>query len=256
MTDENLSAEGLPSDGSAGEVSQPSQDVSSEHVNTQAATDQEKLFTQSELNNMQGTVRRKSYDKGYEAGISQNQSGTQSQHGAANEGGSAASLDESKVRELINSQIAEVSRQYQADAEDRRVKDYANNIYRSIDANAEACLAKDDIPGFKASMDRVNGFAQFPAVLDVAHTLDNSAEVLRHLSSDEGIDKLAGMAILSRDAVAERLKKISDRLKQNDNAKKSPSAPNPISQIDTNVRDGIGGSEPDSIADFKEIYTG
>ncbi len=255
MTDENLSAEGLPSDGSVGEVS-PSQDSSSEHVGTQAQIDQEKSFTQSELNDISGTVRRKSFDKGFEAGLSQSQQETRSHHDVANANG-AASFNESKVRELVNTQLAEISKNQQATIDKHRIDEQAAQIFKSIDASAEA--AKEKIPDFVEVMESVNGFVSTPGILSAVHTLDNSAEVLHYLAKNPS--KIPALAALSSDvnmskAAASELKVISDRLKQNDNAKNSPSAPNPISQIDTNVRDGIGGSEPDSIADFKEIYTG
>lgn len=242
MTDENLSAEGLPSDGSTGEILPSSQNASSEHVNTQVETDQEKLFTQSEVNNMSGAIRHKAYNKGLETGRTQSQQGSQSQH--------QAGFDESKVRELVNAQMAEVSQKQQVAAEDQRHKDYADKIYRSIDANVDECLSKDDVPAFRTAMERVNNFSQFPAVLDAVHTLDNSAEVLRHLASDDGIDKLAAMSVLSYQAVSDRLQKISNGLKQNQNAKTSPTAPNPISQIEPTTN-GIGQSTGDSLEEWK-----
>lgn len=243
MTDENLSVDGLSIDGSAGDVSQPSQEAPPAPVNDQAETDP-KLFTQNDVNNMQGAVRRKGFEQGVKAGRTQSQQGTQSQH---------SGFDELRVKELVNAQIAEVSKQQQAAAEDQLHKDHAAKIYRSIDANVDECLSKDEIPAFKAAMERVNGFANFPAVLDVVHTLGNSAEVLLHLAGDEGIDKLAAMSILSYEAVSDRLQKISNGLKQNQNAKKSPTAPNPISQIEPTTN-GIGQSGASSLEDFKGMF--
>lgn len=242
MTDENLSVDGLSTDGSAGD----SQEVPSEHLSTPAVADQEKLLSQNDVNNMIGAAKRKAYEKGLETARTRSQQETQSQH--------QAGLNESTVRELVNSQMAEVSKQQQAAVEDQRNKDYAQKVYRSIDANVDENLSADEITAFRSAINRVNNFERFPAVLDAVHTLDNSAEVLRHLASDEGIDKLAGMSLLSYDAVSESLLKISNALKRNKNAKTSSYAPNPISQIDTNVRDGMGGTEPESVADYRQWH--
>ena len=250
MTDEDLSVDGLSSAVSAGETSPASQEVPSERIGTQAVAEQEKLLTQNEVNNMIGAAKRKAYEKGLDAAQTQGQTTTQSQNS-----GAQAGLDESRVREIINSQITEVTQQQYAAAEKQRYQRQAEQI--TGDIAQKMVTARESIPDFDNVMERVNFFDGSPAVVHAVHTLDNPAEVLYHLANNpRDIPAIDALSKAMPAAATAELQKISDRLKQNENGKKSPHAPNPISQIDTNVRDGIGGTEPASISDFRSIYKG
>lgn len=244
MTDET-SVDNLVSADSTGDISSAGQEQPSEQLANQAPTEQERTFTQSELNKIVSS-RVSDTHKVYETRAAQ----TQSQPVAQQQAGG---VDEAKIREMISSQVAELSRSHQAAAENQRHVNEANRIYSNIDENAKANIPADEMQDYLASLTRVNGFVEFPGVLQAVHDLDNSAEVLRHLSSDEGVDKLAGMKVLSDAAVAGRIKKISDRLKQNKSAKDSPSAPNPISRIETNIRDGLGGNQPATVTELRSL---
>lgn len=240
MTEENLSADDVSAvDAPVGDVSLD-QELSKQVEPQAQAAPQERMFTQDEVNRVAGDVRRKTTER-----FRNHQQETQLPQ---------SGFDESKVRELVNAQIAEVSKSQQAAIEKQRIDEQATQIYRAIDVSAEA--AKEKIPDFVEVMKSVSGFASTPGILSAVHTLDNSAEVLHYLAKNPS--KIPALAALSSDpgmdeAAANELKGISDRLKQNDNAKKHPSAPNPIGQIETNVRDGLGDATPQSIADFRAL---
>lgn len=243
MTDENLSVDSVSTDGSSGDVSQQNQSASPEPVTTQAETGNEKLFTQNDVNNMSGAVRRKGYEQGLKAGRTENQPETQSQYGASE-------LDESKVNELINARIAESGRQQQEKFESERFKSEADRVTAELVKKMTA--AKETIPDFDEVMQSVDYFDTSPEIAYAVHSMDNAGEVMYHLASN-GKD-FAAMTLLAQKTpkAAEReLRKISDRLKQNENAKKSTHAPNPISQIETTIRDGIGDATPRSVSDYR-----
>ncbi len=259
MTDENLGESGLETGNVENTLQQPETPSAPENVSYQQNTaEPEKMIPQSEVNNMTAAVRRKSYDKGVEAGKAQNglQANVDNSASVNESNSSNKGIDQSQMRDMINTQMAEYSNQQKAEAQKRHLDEVANQMVNKFVRDAEE--AKKNIDGFDETMARVDLVTVAPGVFATASTLDNPAAVLHHLVANKVID-LASLEELSKKApelVEFELKKISDRLKQNKNAKNSHAAPDPISQIDTDVRDGMGGAEPESIADFKSIYLG
>jgi hypothetical protein len=256
MTDENLGnsdsgssdsqQQGVPVDN----VNQEPQ-ASVSNTISESAPQQEKMLSQNDVNSMIAGAKRKAYDKGLEVGRS-NQ-GQPTQQPIANNTG--AGLGESQISSMIESKMAEMAKQQQENLVMQNNRDQANRIVADLTSKMEA--AKQNIPDYEEAMSSVNNFNDVPAILASVHTLDNAGEVLHHLAKNpKDIPVLDALARGIPGAATAELKKISDRLKQNENGKKSAYAPEPISQIETNIRDGIGSGTPQSIADFKNIYRG
>ena len=253
MTDET-SVDGLETNGVDSAVQQTSEQVApSDNTNYQVEA-QEKLISQSDVNKIVTAQKQKSYDRGLAAARqSQVQENYRPEQQSVHSGGveSAPGMNKSQIDEMIKSGVAESMQQQKLQAEQNHWQGVANGMVKKFEESANE--ARDNIEGFNDTMSRIDLVKVAPGLFAAASSLDNPAEVLHHLVANRAID-IKSLDNLSNDApqlAAAELKKISDRLKQNKNAKNLPNAPDPIGQIDTNVRDGIGGAEPQSIADFK-----
>jgi len=255
MTDEILgSSDSVSSDsqqqGLPVENVSQEQQASVSNTISSAAPQQEKMLSQNDVNSMIAGAKRKAYDKGLEVGRSNQEQPTQP---ITNNVG--AGIGESQISSMIESKIAEMAKQQQENLVMQNNRDQANRIVADLTSKMEA--AKQNIPDYDEAMTAVNNFNDVPAILASVHTLDNAGEVLHHLAKNpKDIPVLDALARGIPGAATAELRKISDRLKQNANGKKSAYAPEPISQIETNIRDGIGDGTPQSIADFKNIYRG
>lgn len=216
-----------------------------------SAPPQEKMLHQTDVNNMIAGAKRKAYEKGIEAGRSQPEQSTQP---VANNNG--VGLGESQISSMIESKMQEMAKQQQENLARQSHQEHANRIVADLSSKMES--ARQNIPDYDKVMSVVNNFNDMPAILAAVHSFDNAGEILYHLGKN-ALKDVPGLDALARGiplAAANELKEISDRLKQNANGKKSSYAPEPISQIETKTRDGIGDGTPQSIADYKHIYKG
>lgn len=220
-----------------------------------AQAPQEKLLNQTDVNNMIAGAKRKAYDKGLEAG----RQTEQAPQGVANNTG--VGLGESQISSMIESKMAEMAKQQQENLANHNNREKANRIVADLTSKMES--ARKNTPDYDEVMGVVNNFNDTPAILEAVHTFDNAGEILYHLGKNlKDLPAINALALSFQNRPGEvnlastELKKISDRLKQNENGKNSAYAPEPIKKIETNLRDGIGDGTPKSIADYKHVYIG
>ena len=219
---------------------------------------QEEMLTLTDVNNRIAGAKRKAYEKGLKAARAQQPEQVQQSVATNN---SSAGLDDSRISSMIESKMADIAKQQQEKLVMDNHRDEANRIISELTSKTE--VAKQNIPGYEAAMTAVNNFNDVPAILASVYSLDNAGEVLFHLSQNlKDIPAINALAQTYQGRPGEvnlgasELKKISDRLKQNANGKQSTNAPEPVSKIETNTRDGMGDGTPKSIADYKHMYIG
>lgn len=190
--------------------------------------------------------------KAYEKGMAEAQARLQSQQEAPVQS-SQAQVDESAINSLLDKRIEALQQQNQQMLMQRQAQEEAQKICSKLNTSAEEF--KKNAPDYEDALSRVGNFQEALPILQVAHQLENPAEVLYHLANNpRDIPTLNALSLSMPEAAKLEMQRISDRIKQNANAKNS--APAPIGQIETSNRDGIGSSEPQTIADFKAIYRG
>ena len=254
MTDENVMPvdSGLTDDSSRETAQQGfvQQDLGSSAQPAQ----QEKVLTQSEVNNLLAAEKRKAYAKGAEsaqANRSAEQEVTQY----------AQKQPELNIDSLVDKRVTEIVQQQERLLAEQQAKVEVDKCVEKITEIAER--GKQSIDGFEASMEKVDGFRNALNLLKTVSDIDNAEHVLHYLSENPAvIPSLDALAASIPGAAKSELGKISARLKQNADAKNAPLAPEPLSHIapKNETRGGIGSSHKPqseySVRDFMGIYKG
>jgi len=130
-------------------MTEETQVIAPESVNEESvaqapeATQSEKLLAQSDVNRIVSDNKRSSYDKGYQAAVSQfgQQQGQQSNVGqhnvnqgmqAAPNQGQSNVLDKESIRNLVADQVKTLAQQHQQQASDAYRLKEANRIYGEL----------------------------------------------------------------------------------------------------------------------------
>jgi hypothetical protein len=259
MTDENLNS-GTPAESQqADSFSQKLETPVSEQAPEMAQTHtQEKYVSQTDVNTLISAAKNKAYEKGMQAANQRvNEPQTQQPSRAYDQG---ESIDQ-RVDTLLNQKLSDMQKNQQAAFDQQQYKTFTDGLDKSFIKNT--ANAREEIDGFDEKMKSVNNFDQFRGIkLAISHFDERGGKVLDYLADNpHKIGGLDSVAMFQDDKgnpnlapILREFKKISDSLALNDNAKKSPKAPSPISQINTNSRDGFGKTEV-GIEDWKAILT-
>lgn len=219
--------------------------------NTVQQQSQEKFLSQSEVNTLIANEKKRAYQRGIEeaAKTSNHQANDASVNADAYKG-----LDQNQIRELVQSEWQSITEKQRQEAERQHWQSVASKMISDFQQKSEE--AKKHIADYDDVMRNVD-FMNTPGLFASASQLDNSAEVLYHLANNpRDIPALEALTQSMPGAASAELKRISDRLKQNRNAKNLPQAPNPIGRIDSDITDGLGDGTPQTVADFMKIYRG
>lgn len=216
----------------------------------------ERVFTQSDVDRIVGKVKREAAERRIQ---SEQQPQAQQQHGDAAQrpqtpsNPAAAMPDENAYRKIAAEEAQRLRDQWVQDARTRQEAEYAQRIVQQFTSKLSAGKEKYE------DFDRVTAGIQFDRYPNVVHILsaeiDNAADVLYHLSKDEG-----KMAQLERDAEDPRFqhialanaRKLAQSLKDNEGAAKVRVPNEPLSQMrpsNTGTDNGVM-----SVRDYRQKY--
>ncbi len=202
-------------------------------------TPQERLFKQSEVNEIVGKVRKEASQKAAERVAQEYTAPAQS------------GLTEQQMRSLAAEEIQrhrdEWSKDYQAKTEAETAQKIVKNFWDKIETGKAKFEDFDSVAGDIE-------LARFPNVVEMlAEHIDNSADVLYEFGKNRSklaqLEQLAQMS--PRDAIKEA-KRLSQSIKDNDSAATTRSPNEPLSKSrssNSNVESG-----PLSMADLKRKY--
>lgn len=226
-----------------------------ESASAQASEPKERMLSQSEVNDIVASQKRRSYEKGLQEGSSKREVAQPANSSSVNtsSGDGNANFDQI-IDQKVNQRLAEYQEQQAVNAYEQQV---------DFEFNRKLDNARKNIDGFDSVVSTVGDVNRFRAIKLAVSNLENGGDVFHHLAQNPnkmvGLEQLAYQfanadGSMNTAPFFSEVKKISDQLKMNKNASNMKSVPNPVSQIETNNRDGIGDSSPQSVADFRRIY--
>lgn len=207
-------------------------------------------YTDDDVDRIVGTKVQKGYDKGYETAKAEIEaryapptqpSYQQPSPQPTQQVGGINQLTPDQVRQMI--------------AEESQKKDnanYYNSLANSFVSKLNAGSKKYE--DFDAVVTPLN-LPQIPEIWTVAEKFDNPADILYELGNNPA--KLAQLRNIaySPELVKREMQKLSDSLKQNEEADQQKTASPPLSRPKpSNVGMGNGGSKDLSVADYRKIY--
>jgi len=201
----------------------------------------EKMLTQSEVNKLIAREKARAERKAQEKIMSQMQQFQQVQGSeqfaqAGTENGNG--LSKEYVLSVIEQAAAEKARMTQAE---QIAAQYTQKIEHAIQQD----------PNFADLYDEMN-VEQFPHLVLMLNEFDNTAEIIKDLG--ENPTKFASILNLANAGMTQlakkEFKKLSDSIKQNQTAKKQPTAPAPLNQLKPSHL-GLGGGEL-TVSDFRK----
>lgn len=216
---------------------------------------EERVFTQSDVNRIVGKVKREADERRVqpEQHQAQQQHGDVAQRQQTPAHAASAVPDENVYRKIAAEEAQRLRNEWVQDARTKSEAEYAQRIVQNFTSKLTAGKEKYE------DFDRVTAGIQFDRYPNVVHILsaeiDNAADVLYHLSKDEG-----KMAQLERDAEDPRFqhialtnaRKLSQSLKDNEGAAKVRVPNEPLSQMrpsNTGTDNGVM-----SVKDYRQKY--
>ncbi len=236
----------------AGEVNEVSAQAPIENnvQETQVAPQEEKLLSQSAVNEIVGSVRSKAYQKGYaeaeqayQAKIAQNSTAPQV---AQQPTGSLSAED---VKRITAEQMKALQEQQQKQYAEAQQQAEIQKAFSELAPKVAAGAKKyDDFDEVVSAVDFLN---EAPDVLLQTNAVDNSADVLYELARSPA--KIGALRNLSPKLAALEIQKISRALKRNEDAtNQGRGVPAPLSQIkSTNIGTSNGES---SISELRKKW--
>ena len=253
MTDENLVPDNVnnvnnvnvesKNEGSVGATEADVIDISNESSATESSGDdvQEKMIPQSELNRLIGRAKREAREQ--------------------------------EARRIQEEQIA--SRNVQPTQPPEQALDFSQMTPSQLDAyldqRAEQKLQRDKVSNFaKSFQSKINeemdsdpnfydnlqdlALDRVPKLAFFADEFDNTTEILRELSKDtRKYTEIAQLISIGNDTLAKKqMKKLSDSIRLNNQAKKTGKVPEPLSQMKPSSAQMGGGKQ--SVSDLRQKY--
>jgi hypothetical protein len=205
----------------------------------------EKLLPQTEVNSLVGAAKQKGHERGYQQAMQEfqqqqqnagmNQQAAQAQQTAIPNQPMAANPDD--VRRIAAEEFARQQQAFQQAQEAHQQTMRGQQIFNDLQSKFAAAKATNPDIDFNATM---NEFQNAPDILALASTVDNSPDVIQHIR--ENPSKMAQIRMMPENFAKTEMKKISDSIKQNQQALASPKIPEPLSQIRPSSV-GVGNSE-------------
>ncbi len=218
-------------------------------------TQPEKLLTQHEVNALVGAAKQKGREQGREQTMQELQQSQQ------NAGANAQPVNQpvqsiqqplggaDDVRRIAADEIAKQHQLMMQRQVQQAQQADGMRIYNDLQAKHAVASTQDPTVSFDKTL---KDFEQMPQILRVANTVDNSVDVIKHLKDNPL--KIGGLNGLPENLAVQEIKKLSDSIKQNQQAAAAPKSPEPLSQIrPSNI--GVGDSEGQSYSSkFKGQY--
>lgn len=252
MTDENLMNTEQPQSMS---VNSGMDSVSGDlGVQSPSATQKEEYVPKSRVNEIVQAERRRAYEKALQEAAQRAQ--PQQQQSTDNR---STQIDESKLDTLVAQKLEAIEKKRAEDALRIQQQQDQQRLYYELNNKFETERKAD--PKFDEKLASVNYFNDLRGVQYLLNQFDNAGAMAKHLADNMAdavtIEQLAQLRDQSGTFTANhalaKLRQISDRLKQNEAAKSAPVPPNPIGQVETTIRDGIGNTGLTDLQSLKRM---
>lgn len=221
--------------------------------NAEAAA--EKLVPQHEVNSLVGGAKQRGYEKGYQQALSE----LQQKQAPQQMGGIAQAQqqmnpigDENRMRQIAADEHAKAYQSMQQLAIQQAQHAEGTRILNELGAKFNE--AKSRIPDFD-NVVKINDFHKMPEVLHYANMVDNSGDVMYDLAQNPS--KIATIRSLSESSpqfALKEVKKLSDSIKQNQNALTQPQAPAPLGQVSTSNIGVDTSGKPNTAAGWRKYH--
>jgi hypothetical protein len=239
MTDENL----LNTEQSQGISNAGSDSIGADYGSPSPSATQQKegYVPQSRVNEIMQAEKKRAYEKGLTDGR-QPQQPQQSPDNAQQQ------LNESRIRDLVKQEAEALEKKRYEEAQRLQQDQEAQRLYSELHNKFNAHRKVD--PKLDEKLAEVDYFNGMPGVQYVLNQFDDAGALgvyLReNMANASHIEQLARYrdrnGVYNPKFAIEEMRRISDRLKQNEAARTAPVPSNPIGQVETTIRDGMGNS--------------
>ena len=212
-----------------------------------AAQASERLYKESEVNDIIGKKKHHAYQKGKADALAELQ-GQQTPDGA--HGGIPQGASQEQIRQMIAEEQAKQQQLMQQHQHQQQLDMIHDDFYTRVGQGA----AK--YPDFKEVITPLlmSGKQVPPEIVLLANSVDNTADVIYDLAKNP--QKIGNFLQLARDPstqhlAAEAIQGLSKSIKQNELAQNTKNAPEPLSQLKPSYTGTDNGSY--SVSDFKKM---
>jgi hypothetical protein len=179
---------------------------------------EEKVLKQSEVNELVGRIKHEAYEKGKRDASTSNQPNGAPQQVGQSMGGMPQITDD-QVRQMIREEA-------QKEAQMREVHQTLNNFTQQMNAG------KGKYSDFDETVAQLGNMENIPHIVQLATETGNAEDVMYDLGKNPSkVASLTTLAYLNPHLAKMEMKKLLDSIKSNQVAQKTPSAPEPLSQI-------------------------
>jgi hypothetical protein len=218
----------------------------------------EKLLSQHEVNSLVGGAKQKGFEKGYAQALAEAQAKAQAQQPtqpAQPVTQPQALSDEDRIRQIAAQEFENHARALREKALQEQQEAHGQQIAKQL--AAKVSIAAEKYPDFNDVVKEVDYVNNFPDILSLSNTVDNSGDVLYDLAKNPG--KIATLRQYIRDLPANLVQKeilrMSESIKANQNALNATSAPSPLAPIKPS-NTGTDNGKIKSAADYRKQFAG
>lgn len=192
----------------------------------------EKTIPQSVVDNVVKQAKHHAYEQGKKA--AKEELAQQANTSASNQ--TSAPLTTEDVQSMISNHTVQQTNEWQA-------QQIAQQFLSKLS------LAKDKYPDFEETLANLE-VHKFPEVVQLANNFDNTADIMYELAKNPSKAViLKQCAQLNPKLAAIEIQRLSDSIKQNQNAKQIPSAQPPLSQLTPSLTKTDNG--PVTVSDYR-----
>lgn len=224
----------------------------------------EKLLSQHEVNSLVGGAKQKGFEKGYAQALAEAQAKAQAQQQAqqaqqpvqpAQTTQPQALSDEERIRQIAAQEFENHARALQERALREQQEKQGQQIAAQLAAKVSSAAEK--YPDFNEVVKDVDYVNNFPDILSLSNTVDNSGDVLYDLAKNPS--KIATLRQFMRDLpphlVQKEMLKMSESIKANQAALNFSSSPAPLAPIKPS-NTGTDNGKIRSVSDYRKQFAG
>lgn len=201
-------------------------------IETEPVVPVEKTIPQSVVDNVVKQAKHHAYEQGKKA--AKEELAQQANTSASNQ--TSTPLTTEDVQSMISNHTAQQANEWQA-------QQIAQQFLSKLS------LAKDKYPDFEETLANLE-VHKFAEVVQLANNFDNTADIMYELAKNPSKAViLKQCAQLNPKLAAIEIQRLSDSIKQNQNAKQNPSAQPPLSQLTPSLTKTDNG--PITVSDYR-----
>lgn len=207
----------------------------------QQSMHQEKVLTQSEVNDLIGRKKAEAYEQGKREALAQFQPAPQAQQQQVSQMGGMQQFNPDQLRNMV---AEEAQRQLQYHAQMAQGERIANEFTQKM------MSAKDKYPDFEQVVSGLD-FSKIPQIVQLANGSENTADIMYDLAQNpHKIANLLTLANTDPRLAHQGMQKLSASIKQNQSVENQKNAREPLSQVTPSITGTDNGSQ--TISDLRK----